>query len=241
MSCKYYIWDDFYDHYTCALRDIDNRYYDDDTIECYSDQAWDYRLCSLLSWAERIGYNESQKCQKLEGFDGKWSVYSGRCTDWKCYCSIHEKHVDPHREGCFGSFSRKCPSYQSPKSYTTSGVDGCCGSSDIDDTCCCFISTACVTARGLPDDCDELQTLRKYRDLLIKERVGFAEIVEEYYQHAPLIVERIEHEPNKSEIYEKLYSNLVLRCVSLLNEGKIDSAVQTYIEIYESLKQQYLV
>ena len=37
------------------------------------------------------------------------------------------------------------------------------GSSDDNDSGC-FLTTACIRAKGLPDDCMELQTLRAYRD-----------------------------------------------------------------------------
>ena len=56
----------------------------------------------------------------------------------------------------------------------------------------CFITTACVEHQGLPDDCAELQTLRKYRDVLVQEDDDFRSKVLEYYRKAPLIIQEIE-------------------------------------------------
>lgn len=218
MACKYCV-SDGYGSSTCALDHIDSRFWEDERIDCGSPYAWNYRFCYLQSWANSVGYDKSKKCEELTGFVGNWNP-AGPPVSWKCLCSVHGKAVDPMREGCFGSFFKKCPSYTPPKD--------------------CFISTACVMARGLSDDCDELQTLRKYRDWLVVNRAGFAEIVSEYYQCAPRIVECIESEPNKSEIYEKLYVELVLTCVTMLNDHKIDCAIERYLSVYEELKQKYL-
>ena len=219
MSCPYLKKEDSYDDFpTCSLRSIDSTYWSDERIECSSEYVWEYRHCPLQAWANRVGYSESNKCTELS-FEGSRTITG---TSIKCYCSVHKKHVDPCREGCFGSFFKKCVSY---KKFESGG---------------CFISSACTISRGLPDDCDELQILRKYRDLLVSESTEFEEIVLEYYQCAPRIVECIEHEPNKAEIYENLYLELVLKCVTMLKEGEINNAIENYLSIYRELKEKYL-
>ena len=45
------------------------------------------------------------------------------------------------------------------------------------DTSGCFLTSACVEARGLPDDCYELRVLRNFRDsYLVKQDCGECEI-----------------------------------------------------------------
>ena len=59
-------------------------------------------------------------------------------------------------------------------------------------TCCpCYITTAACTALGLPDECEELQTLRWFRDNVLTDEAGLA-LVGRYYEQAPAIVRAID-------------------------------------------------
>lgn len=120
-----------------------------------------------------------------------------------------------------------------------------CGSSKYNpltdaDCSSCFITTACIVSKNLPDNCHELETLRKWRDQLAGEDKELAKRVEEYYLNAPKIVQAINSLENAKEIYESLYENLVCKTVKYLEEGNIKMAIENYISIYEALKKQYL-
>lgn len=104
----------------------------------------------------------------------------------------------------------------------------------------CFITTACVEHQGLPDDCAELQTLRKYRDVLVQEDDDFRSKVLEYYRKAPLIIQEIEKTGESAVIYNNLYHGMIQPCVSLLDEGKMDEAKSLYLNYYEHLSKSYL-
>ncbi len=104
----------------------------------------------------------------------------------------------------------------------------------------CFITTACVEYKGLADDCAELQTLRKYRDVLVQEDEDFRGKVLEYYRKAPLIIQEIEKSSEREMVYDSLYTNMVQPCVSLLEEGKIDEAKLLYLNYYGRLAEKYL-
>lgn len=104
----------------------------------------------------------------------------------------------------------------------------------------CYITTACVEQQGLPDDCMELQTLRKYRDILIQDDDDFRSKVLEYYRKAPLIIQEIEKTESSTEIYDSLYHDMIQPCVSYLNEGKMDAAKSIYLNSYENLARRYL-
>lgn len=104
----------------------------------------------------------------------------------------------------------------------------------------CFISTACVKAKGLPDDCEELKTLRNFRDTeLISTAEGKA-LVDRYYEIAPKILWKIDQEDNSAAIYHNLYYNLVLKSVELINARKMEEAKNNYMTIVEKLEQKYL-
>jgi hypothetical protein len=102
----------------------------------------------------------------------------------------------------------------------------------------CFIATACVISKGLPDNCEELMLLRHWRDRLIHERSGFKELVEDYYEHAPKIVTMINSLENSQDIYDELYQKLVIESIEHANKNQIDVAINNYLDIYYSLKER---
>ena len=51
----------------------------------------------------------------------------------------------------------------------------------------CFLTTACCTLIGLPDDCWELQALRHFRDSYLRQQAGGAQEIARYYSMAPAI------------------------------------------------------
>ena len=44
----------------------------------------------------------------------------------------------------------------------------------------CYLTSACVTARGLSDQCEELQALRSFRDGYLSEQPGGPAEIEQY-------------------------------------------------------------
>ena len=65
----------------------------------------------------------------------------------------------------------------------------------------CFISTACIESKGLPDDCEELNCLRHFRDKFVGNLPCGNELIEEYYKIAPKIVSAINGTKNPNKIY----------------------------------------
>lgn len=104
----------------------------------------------------------------------------------------------------------------------------------------CFISTACVEARGLPDDCLELQLLRDFRNRFVRGLPCGAEVIAEYYQKAPLIVGRINAHAERKVIYTDLFSRLVKPSVALIRKGKYDEAFRVYRDIVRELEAKHL-
>ena len=67
--------------------------------------------------------------------------------------------------------------------------------------CRCYLTTACVNTKNLPDDCMELTVLRSFRDGYLVNQPGGKGEVQEYYRTAPKIVEVIDRQNNRDEIY----------------------------------------
>lgn len=103
----------------------------------------------------------------------------------------------------------------------------------------CFLTSACVEAMGLPDDCVELTTLRRLRDeWLVLQPGGQAEI-DEYYRIAPCIVEKLHSEPDGLEILRRMYREQILPCVTDALAGKPADAHRRYREMVDALKEKY--
>jgi len=101
----------------------------------------------------------------------------------------------------------------------------------------CFLSTACVEYMGLSDDCKELTILRAFRDYVLLSTKEGTSLVEEYYQKAPQIVERINNSHAKEEIYKYIYGKIQL-CVELIESRRYEDAVIVYEEMVEQVEEK---
>jgi hypothetical protein len=92
----------------------------------------------------------------------------------------------------------------------------------------CFLTTACVETLGFPDNCDELTTLRQFRDsFMLSFDEGKAE-VKEYYERAPKIVKAISARPDAPMIYRRIFEEIILPCVKFIKQGHLEPARATY-------------
>lgn len=106
----------------------------------------------------------------------------------------------------------------------------------------CFVTSACVEARGLPDDCYELCLLRLFRREYVAKRPDGARVLAEYEEKAPKIVSAINTlGPEKARaIYEDLYERGAERSVRLIQNGLWGEAYDLYQAICEELEKIYL-
>lgn len=92
----------------------------------------------------------------------------------------------------------------------------------------CYLTSACIHAKNLPDDCYELSTLRNFRDTYVKADPNGETDIKNYYSVAPRIVERINLQTDSDKIWKNIYDELVLVCVHLIEEGKLQEAYEKY-------------
>jgi hypothetical protein len=104
----------------------------------------------------------------------------------------------------------------------------------------CFLTTACVEARGLPDDCHELTALRTFRDEFVRQLDGGPELIAEYYSIAPRIVASMKLDPGFRERIGELYNQLVLGSIELIESGKSEAALELYKRHVRALSSRYL-
>lgn len=101
----------------------------------------------------------------------------------------------------------------------------------------CYLTTACVVSKGLSDNCDELQTLRAFRDSYLAALPNGQAEIDRYYQIAPEIVSSIERRDNHNQIWNQIYTDLVAPCIRMIQVQNNEMAYQLYksysIELYK--------
>lgn len=140
------------------------------------------------------------------------------------YCVKQEKVVDSdtYYKYCRNYDYDDCPIYKRQSS----------GSS-------CFLTSACVFAKGLPDDCYELQTLRNYRDNWLSKAEGGLAAISHYYIVAPKIVAAIDRLAERNEIYEMIYTMMVKPCIEFIEQEKYQEAFDLYRKMTLQLADKY--
>jgi len=104
----------------------------------------------------------------------------------------------------------------------------------------CFITTACVHARALPDDCTELQTLRSLRELHMRTNDEGQALIDGYKKVGPQIVQAINRLDNKKEIYAYMYDQMIVPAVQLVKAGQYAEAINYYKAFVKGLVRIYL-
>lgn len=145
---------------------------------------------------------------------GFFGAYSCKMTDEKV------EGTDLYYDFChnYEENYRRCPHY---KGKSSGG---------------CFLTTACVEHKGLPDDCHELTSMRRFRDEWLVDQPGGREEVAEYYAIAPCIVAHINARPDADEVWEKLYQEYILPCVEKVDVGEFEGAHGVYQAMVKTAK-----
>lgn len=105
----------------------------------------------------------------------------------------------------------------------------------------CFLSTACIEAMGLPDNCFELELLRWFRDTYVLRLPHGDTEVTAYYTLAPNLVAAINRGPHRNYIFYTIYRDLIWPCVTLILNGRFDEAFALYKSYCRRLHRYYMI
>lgn len=100
----------------------------------------------------------------------------------------------------------------------------------------CFITTAVCKDDDKPDDCYELETLRKFRDEYMLTNPEYSKLVEEYYETAPAIVASINNRLDREEIYEMFLVDYITPAIKAIENGDNKLAFDIYCSLYYHAK-----
>lgn len=103
----------------------------------------------------------------------------------------------------------------------------------------CFVTTAVCSSLNKPDDCEELQLMRHFRDSFLLLSDNGNSLVMEYYRIAPEIIKKINMQHNAKDVYHFLYQNFILPSLDALKEGERNKAIDCYIRMVLSLSKAY--
>lgn len=157
-------------------------------------------------------------------FDCKNSE-SGWCTHFGVYI-LGDPYLSDYYYGIDCDASR-CRGFRDRNSGGSSGSG-------------CFLTSACVSYMGKEDDCYELTTLRTFRDGYMKGIDDGEELIKEYYDVAPRIVEKIDSNENRESYYKYIYS-VVTECIEHIKKEENQTAVEKYTEMVKTLRNKLSV
>lgn len=99
----------------------------------------------------------------------------------------------------------------------------------------CYITTATCEEYGKPDDCYELSAFRNFRDTWLINQPDGKELIQRYYDTAPAIVEQINKQSNRREIYHLLNKKYLSPCLRDIEKGRNLECKERYIAMMEYL------
>jgi len=86
----------------------------------------------------------------------------------------------------------------------------------------CIVTSACMKAKGLPDDCHELESLRKLRSWMSENLSDGSKMIAQYEALAPKIVKKINESANPEAIWNRIYEQFIRPAVNSVEEGAPD-------------------
>ena len=104
----------------------------------------------------------------------------------------------------------------------------------------CYITTAVCESLHKPDNCYELNAFRNFRDNWLKNQSDGETLIADYYEIAPLIVEKIDSLPNSTKIYNFIWKEYLNPCLNFIENGNYQACKNLYIKMVKILKATYL-
>ena len=150
------------------------------------------------------------------------SYYIFKDNDYHCLKNNKDVSSDWYYKYCRNYDYDDCPVY---KGESSSGG--------------CYLTTACVRAKNLPDDCMQLCVLREFRDNWLRVQHNGLAVIEEYYQIAPVIVGKIESMTDSKRVWDELFESMVQPCVDFIKNGEYNKAYALYLESTNRLVETY--
>lgn len=104
----------------------------------------------------------------------------------------------------------------------------------------CYITTAVCESLGKTDDCYELSVFRNYRDSYLAKQPEGMEMIYEYYDIAPTIVNRVNKMDNRKDIYGFIWNEYLKPCINLIEEDRNEECKEMYSNMVRFLQKKFV-
>ena len=91
---------------------------------------------------------------------------------------------------------------------------------------------------GYEDNCEVMTKLRGYLDQWLAVSPGGIELIREYYETAPTLVEKLKKSVYYAEICRELWDTYLLPCVGMINDNQLTQCRDHYIKMVHTLEQR---
>lgn len=102
----------------------------------------------------------------------------------------------------------------------------------------CFITTATCEHLNKTDDCNELNTFRNFRDNWLASQPDGESIIENYYNIAPSIVEKINASEDSERVYKQIWQKYLSNCLHLIENQRFNECKDLYTEMVLHLQEE---
>lgn len=105
----------------------------------------------------------------------------------------------------------------------------------------CYLTTAMCEILGYPDNNYYLQTLRDFRDNVLKQDVKYYPLLVTYDVIGPIIALNLSKDENKEQIAKTMVNNYISKAVTAIEENKTQEATNIYVAMTNALAERYNV
>jgi hypothetical protein len=102
----------------------------------------------------------------------------------------------------------------------------------------CFITTTICDVLKKPDDCDELQRLRAFRDGYLMERPDGQALISDYYYRAPRLLAALGTGPRRDAALRAAYDRYLIPCLQAIERGAYARALAIYGNMVRELERE---
>jgi hypothetical protein len=137
----------------------------------------------------------------------------------KAWCSARREYYNPNDRACSNHFQND--EYRNPSNTG------------------CYLTTIVCDNLGYADDCKVLNTLRDFRENIMKKNEKYQSLLYEYDIVGPMIADNIRNSLKPIDLSKFLYESYILNVEKAIEEEKYDLAVIIYSYMVGKLKQAF--
>ena len=105
----------------------------------------------------------------------------------------------------------------------------------------CYLTTIMCKILGYEDNNYYLNTLRKFRDNVMKENPEYVPLLVTYDVYGPIIAQKLANDDNREMIAKVFFERYITNAVGAIEEGKEKEAINIYKAMTQTLFNNYII